>query len=231
MKLLYSIFFFLFVIQLTNAQCFREAPFQDGPDYSLNGTATLSFLSNGTKTLSFDSSFATSSGPDLHVYLSESATVSTPGGVLETPNTIDLGLLISPSGSQSYDLTSVSPAVDLDSYNYVIIHCKDFNHLWGTGTFGLQEGADCGSLSVENIDVETIKMYPTLIKDNQFFIQQNESKKISVNFFSIVGESLHRTLTLEKEFSILDVSFLQKGIYIVQVKRAAKIRTQKIIIQ
>ena len=224
-------FILLFNFQLTLAQCLREAAFQDGPDYTLDGYATVTYLLDGTKNLSFDSTFSTPSGPDLNVYLSKSSTVSTPGGVLQTPNTIDLGLLKSPSGSQSYDLVGISPEVDLDSYDHVIIHCKQYNHYWGTGSFGTPSGADCASLSVVIREDESVKVYPTVVQDNQFFIQLEKKQKVIVNIYSVLGEILQESLILSEELSVIDTSFLDKGIYIVQLRFENKTRVQQIIIQ
>ena len=95
----YTIAVFVLSFQVIIGQCIRTAPFQDGPEYTLNGTAELNFLLDETKTLVFSSDFFTNSGPDLHVYLSNSSTVSTPvNGVLVTEDAIDLGLLQSSSG-------------------------------------------------------------------------------------------------------------------------------------
>ena len=220
----------LFSSELLHAQCERAAPFQNGPEYPLTGTATFTFLSNGSKTLRFDSSFSTTSGPDLHVYLSQSATVSTPGGVLQTPNTIDLGLLKSASGSQSYDVTGITPAVDIVSYTYIIIHCKEYDHYWGTGTFGAPSGVDCENLDVGANDENGVEMYPSLIQDHQFFVRIGENKTARVTIFSILGESMQETLILSEELSSINTSFLKKGMYIVRLDIDGKIRTQKMII-
>ena len=61
-----------------------------------------------------------SNGPDLHVYLSKG----------EQPlDFIDLGKLKSVSGSQVYAVTG-DP--DFLMYKYVLIHCQQYNHLFGS---------------------------------------------------------------------------------------------------
>lgn len=225
------LFLLFFYTEITQAQCTRDAVFQDGPDYTLNGSATLTYLLDGTKNLSFDNEFATPSGPDLHVYLSQSAIVSTPGGVLETPNTIDLGLLKSPSGSQSYDLTGINPSIDLDSYDYVIIHCKEYNHYWGTGSFGTQSGGDCNSLSVSTINTTTVAVYPTFVKNNKFTIELKNQQKPILNIYSIIGEIVQKPLILTKEINSIETAGLKSGIYILHLNFGESIRTQKIIIE
>lgn len=64
-------------------------------------------------------SFSVSPGPDLKVYLSK-----------EYPaiNFINLGSLQRNIGVQVYTLPD---AVDFASYKYVLIHCQQYNHLFG----------------------------------------------------------------------------------------------------
>jgi hypothetical protein len=223
--------FLVFAFQFVQAQCVREAPFQDGPDYTVDGSASISFLLDGTKTLSFDSSFSTPAGPDLHVYLSKSATVSTPGGVLQTVNTIDLGLLQSPSGMQTYDLASISPSIEPDSYDYVIIHCKQYNHYWGTGTFGAKSGADCISLRVAEVAAETVIIYPTIIKNARFIIELKKKQKATLKMYSILGEIVQKPLVLIDEINTIDTSALKSGLYILHLDLGQRTQLQKIIIE
>lgn len=230
-KITLALFLLFSSFSFIQAQCIRDAIFQDGPDYTLDGTATLTFLSNGTKTLSFNSEFTTPYGPDLHVYLSQSATVSTPGGQLQTPNTIELGLLKNNVGSQSYDLSGITPSVDIDSYEYVIIHCKDFDHYWGTGTFGTKSGTECGNLSVAAIEDESIAIYPTIVKNNKIIIELKNNQTASLFLYSLLGELVQEPLLLSEEKNIIETRSLTSGIYILQLDFGNKIRTQKIIIE
>lgn len=64
-------------------------------------------------------SFSTSSGPDLHVYLSKEK---------QPQNFIDLGSLRAITGNQDY---SIPPMTDFAQYKYALIHCKAYNHLFG----------------------------------------------------------------------------------------------------
>jgi hypothetical protein len=230
-KLVLLLFLTCLTFQTIHSQCTREAPFQNGPDYDLAGSAALTYLLDGTKTLSFDNEFSTSAGPDLHVYLSKSAIISTPNGVLETPNTIDLGLLQSPNGSQFYDLTGINSSVDLDSYDYVIIHCKEYNHYWGTGSFGVPFGADCGSLFVANLERGLVIIYPTLIKNKKFTIELKNQQKTFLNMYSVLGELVQKPLILTEKINIINVGALKSGIYILQLDSGSGTRAQKIIIE
>lgn len=223
----------LFGFNINFAQCYREAPFPAGPvgDYAIAGTAKLNFFLNETKTLTFDSNFSTAAGPDLHVYLSQSGTVSTPSGNLTTPNTIDLGLLQSNTGAQTYDLTSITPTVNLDSYTYVVIHCKEFDHGWGAGTFGSNEGTDCASLlSVNEFSLEKTKIFPTVVENNELFIELHSNENTFVNILAITGQKIRNSVVLKNGKNKIDTSFLSKGIYLFELIQQGKTVTKKIII-
>ena len=215
------------------SQCYREAPFANGPfgDYTINGTATITFLLDGSKTLDFDSNFSTTAGPDLHVYLSESASVSTPGGNLTTPNTIDLGLLKNASGTQSYDLSAITPVVNLNSYTYVIIHCKQYDHYWGSGTFGANQGSDCASLlSVDDFSLNQIKISPTLVTNNELNIELTSINNSVLNIYSVNGQKMKKSVILKNHKNTINTSSFEKSIYLIQVIEEGESITKKIII-
>ncbi|CAG4990662.1 hypothetical protein DYBT9275_00583 [Dyadobacter sp. CECT 9275] len=84
---------------------------------SVSGTAKI-LSSGGNYSLVLDD-FKTNNGPDLHVYLSKDPTPK---------DFIDLGLLKSVSGTQVYPITAMP---DFVKYKYVLIHCQQYNHLFG----------------------------------------------------------------------------------------------------
>ena len=130
--LLYSLIvsWSLFTTYSFSQTCSQDiASFMAAPGgYNISGTGLLEAAQEGT-TLSFDQAFNTQSGPDLHVYLSINFEApTTPGNT-----NIDIGELTSNNGAQSYTIPS---NVALGDYNYVLIHCKSFNHWWGGGLLG-----------------------------------------------------------------------------------------------
>lgn len=221
---------FLLLFQITEAQCIREAAFVDGPDYGIDGTAILRFSQNGTKIVEFSTDFSTTSGPDLHVFLSQSSTVSTPEGVLQTPNTIDLGLLKSPFGTQTYDLSTSDPVVDIDSYDHVIIHCVQYDHYWGAGSFAMQTGADCGSLSVAALEDAKVLIYPTRVKGSKIMVELKSDQKGSLFISSLLGQIVLKPVALTEKINTIEIPSLKSGIYLVHLNFGNQIRTQKIII-
>ena len=108
---------FLQVLGESRTGMFMKKP---GTSYTVRGTAILETLEDGSLELHFGSDFSSSSGPGLHVYLSTANRVNA--------GSLDLGDLKMNSGGQSYQ---ISGGVELETYNWVIIHCLPFNVTFG----------------------------------------------------------------------------------------------------
>ena len=91
--------------------------FSDGPYGSIMGRVKI-YEKAGAFSLILDS-FNVNNGPDLHVYLSKE---------IQPVNFIDLGKLRSVSGTQVYAIAGVP---DFMQFKYALIHCQQFNHLFG----------------------------------------------------------------------------------------------------
>ncbi|MBL7741853.1 MAG: DM13 domain-containing protein [Chitinophagaceae bacterium] len=92
--------------------------FVNGPYGSVSGTARI--YVQGTQYKLALEAVSISNGPDLHVYLSKEVLPAT---------FIDLGRLQSVAGNQLYDIPG---APDFTLYKYALIHCKQYNHLFGS---------------------------------------------------------------------------------------------------
>ena len=95
---------------------FRASP---GTSYQLSGTAVLEQSDTGLQ-LRFLDNFSVSNGPDLHVYLSTADRINA--------SSIDLGDIKGTSGAQTYGVPS---NVNMNDFDYVIIHCLPFNVTFG----------------------------------------------------------------------------------------------------
>lgn len=105
------------MIDTTAAVLRYQGSFQKGPYGTVSGSAMV-FLGNGKLQLKL-SNFMTTNGPDLKVYLSKE---------IQPLNFIRLGDLKSTSGNQVYDIAGTP---DFMQFRYVLIHCEQFNHLFG----------------------------------------------------------------------------------------------------
>jgi len=92
--------------------------FNNGPFGTVTGNARV-YLKDGKYILALEG-VAISNGPDLHVYLSKE---------LQPLNFIDLGKLKSTNGTQLYDIPG-NP--DFAAYTYALVHCQQYNHLFGS---------------------------------------------------------------------------------------------------
>ena len=106
--------------------------FHDGA-HATRGTATVFQLADGKKTLRL-TDFATSNGPDVHVYLVAAGDAKDNDTVTKA-GFIDVGSLKGNIGDQNYDLPANA---DLSKYRAVTIWCKRFSVNFGTAPLNMQ---------------------------------------------------------------------------------------------
>src|SRR5579863_5264652 len=105
-------------------------PLVSGQFYSIlhptEGTATIYQMGDGTRVLRF-TSFSTSNGPDVHVYL-VAADDAKDIATVEKAGFVDLGVIKGNIGDQNYTLAR---DLDLTKYRAVSIWCKRFSVNFG----------------------------------------------------------------------------------------------------
>jgi len=92
--------------------------FSNGPYGTVSGNVQV-LMQDSVFALSLKN-FSTSSGPDLHVYLSKQ---------IRPLDFFDLGSLRTTRGDQLY---TIPANTDFTQYKYALIHCKAYNHLFGS---------------------------------------------------------------------------------------------------
>jgi hypothetical protein len=102
----------------TAASLKYKGTFINGPYGSVSGMASI-YRQNDSLILSL-MNISISNGPDLHVYLSKE---------VQPVNFLDLGKLQSTNGNQLYNISGMP---DFSQYKFALIHCKQFNHLFGS---------------------------------------------------------------------------------------------------
>jgi len=105
-------------VDTTIAMPQNNGNFMNGPFGSVSGRATV-YRQDGSLVLALENMMI-SNGPQLHVYLSME---------VQPVNFIDLGPLQSTKGNQLYDIAG-NP--DFSLYKYALIHCKKYDHLFGS---------------------------------------------------------------------------------------------------
>jgi Electron transfer DM13 len=105
-------------------------PLFSGQFYSIlhptAGTATIYRMGDGGRVLRF-TSFSTSNGPDVHVYMVASDDAKD-AATVQHAGFIDLGVIKGNLGDQNYIL---GPDVDLSKYRAVSVWCKRFSVNFG----------------------------------------------------------------------------------------------------
>ena len=91
--------------------------FMNGNEGTVMGTVNI-YLKGPSYQLELKD-FSVTNGPDLHVYLSKE---------IQPVNFIDLGKLKSTNGNQLYD---ISGKPDFSAYKYALIHCQQYDILFG----------------------------------------------------------------------------------------------------
>ena len=105
----------------TTAQLKYRSVFSSGPYGTTTGVVKI-YVKSTAYSLVLDS-FTVSGGPDLHVYLAKEK---------QPLNFIDLGKLKATSGTQVYAIKGIP---DFSQYKYGLIHCQQFDHLFGSAIF------------------------------------------------------------------------------------------------
>ncbi len=85
-----------------------------------------------------------------------------------------------------------------------------------------------GIFSKEIAFESVINIYPNPTKNKLNFSFPNEINEIEVNIFSLLGKNVHSSLVYKNNPSI-DISYLSKGLYMVQVKYNDTLKTIKLL--
>lgn len=113
---------------------------ESGRFYSIlhptQGTATIYQMGDGTRILRF-TSFTTSNGPDVHVYMVASEDAKD-AATVEKAGFVDLGVIKGNIGDQNYTLDS---GLDLARYRAVSIWCKRFSVNFGAAALRPSEAS------------------------------------------------------------------------------------------
>ena len=101
--------------------------------FKIKGSWTITQV-DGQQVIRFNDDFSTKKGPDLKLFLSKKSVDNlSKNPTFEAP--LSLGLIDSNKGQQEYVLPE---GVNLDDYESILIHCEQYNKLWGG--FDIPEG-------------------------------------------------------------------------------------------
>jgi hypothetical protein len=119
----------------------ESGSFHEGA-HKTSGVATILQLPDGKRALRL-TNFATSNGPDVHVYLVAASDV-TDSATVKKAGFVDLGSIKGNIGDQNYDVPS---EVDLNKYRAATIWCARFNVSFGAAPLAAQSAGGSASTS------------------------------------------------------------------------------------
>jgi hypothetical protein len=189
--------------------CTRTGSFV-GTDVSVVGTADL-VQTGSTISIELGSDFVSDAGPDLDVYLSEESHPLATG--------IKLEALTNLSGAQSY---SVPNGVLITDYDYIVVHCTQYNHLYGYALLGSATGNCSVALNTEDKQLEGVKLIQT---PQGIKIQSDlQLTNAAIQIVDINGKVIVNSRDITSSLSIPS-----NGIYFVNIRSEEGNFNQKII--
>lgn len=212
MKVIFSAVLLLTALFLNAQECVRAGALVQ-TDVNVKGTASL--IHRGDSLIvSLSSNFNSDAGPDLDVYLSDE------------PNPVATGIrleaLQSLSGSQMYDVPS---NIKIEDFNYISIHCTQYNHLYASAELGETSG-NC-SIALESVEVklDKVKVFAsnTTIKIKSGGLDLANYK---AEIYSSNGQLLFTTTDAKSTFNVDTV-----GLYFVKLYSKDLIRTEKVLVK
>ncbi|MEM9075870.1 MAG: T9SS type A sorting domain-containing protein [Bacteroidota bacterium] len=79
-----------------------------------------------------------------------------------------------------------------------------------------------------NADIDGLKLYPNPCTQNKVFIETHANKPKQVAIFDVLGTQVLQTTMVGRE---LNLSRLDKGMYIIRILENNKVATRKLIIK
>uniref|UniRef100_UPI004049BADE DM13 domain-containing protein n=1 Tax=Flavobacterium sp. TaxID=239 RepID=UPI004049BADE len=192
------------------------------PSYNVSGDISVVLNADNTITLNLGTNFTTAFGPDVRAYLVNPGNLtnnqlkSTPIGNLQN---IMFGLVssdgINPNGAKTFTV-NIPEGINILSYTKVMFYCLDFNVFWDFGTINAFNETNCSLLSTENIVKAAFSLYPNPIIDTFKISGLSLENQYAYKIYNLQGALVQNQKSIENE-SLIDISTLSKGLYIIEI--------------
>ncbi len=135
-------------------------------------------------------------------------------------------------GSTFPDPTGASMELAVSAYDSV---SNDVGSNWGTATNNFGNG-DLGTpgaindftLSTESLNKVSFKMYPNPATGSTLFIKSSNGDSMNITIYSTLGQQV---INKKNVSSSINISSLESGIYIVQIRQGTSLHTRKLIVE
>ncbi|MBL4669730.1 MAG: DM13 domain-containing protein [Flavobacteriales bacterium] len=198
-----------------NLVSFRTAPLQSG-DYSLVGNALLESYSDGSLKLRLDSSYLTASGPDVQIFLTNSANFSSPVNLTGALFIANIGTAAgAPHFSGEKEFT-IPAGVNISDYDQVMLVCVQFgNLLWGYGSF--DNLITHTGIKDDNSIKKSLSIFPNPFNSKLNLDLKNLTVRHTVTIQDALGKIISEQYVQNKK-EVIDVSNLGKGLYFIKIE-------------
>lgn len=86
------------------------------------------------------------------------------------------------------------------------------------------------TLGIEDFNLNnTLVAYPNPTSNGEFMIKSSNHNEKSIEIYTLLGQRIYKNLVLNNE--LINVSYLNSGVYILKIKEGAKITSLKLIIE
>lgn len=222
MKTISLLFLFFTTLSVTKAQdCTRSGSFVRGVPHEIKGDVLMELQSDNTLLLSFSEDFIADSGPFVDVYLANTAYVDENSRLIEK--------LKSYSGAQMYELPQ---DIDISEYEYVVVHCTEYNVIWGHALMSEATGAGCPTItSIRGQEKGRFKWFVDF-SANMLDLDFEKPMYGSVSLFSSHGNFVSKAVLEGNDSVQISTIGLMEGIYVVHLTDSqGSISTQKIYLK
>jgi hypothetical protein len=229
-----------FTINNGSAQCEQEVTdFGNNvniPQYNISGDVDVTLNADNTISLDLGSNFATAAGPDIRAFLVNSNGLSDTAlrnSLISELENIEFGLVgctscgLSQNGAKSFTV-AIPNTVDIEDFDKVFFYCLQFDQFWDFGTHTSFSDSNCSILNIEDIALNTISLYPNPAKD-AITLKGKTNQEAEIYIYNVLGELV--TEKTQNFNSIIDISELESGLYLVQISFEGNQTTKRLIIE
>ncbi len=125
-----------------------------------------------------------------------------------------------------------SMELSLESYNsadnLIALNWGEATTTYGSGGYGTPGTENNFTLSVVKNQIENFKMYPNPVSNGKLYMSSKSSLNKQVEIYTLTGQQIFSENIQSKEY--LNISDLNRGIYIVKIEERGKIATRKLVI-
>ncbi|UMB52853.1 lamin tail domain-containing protein [Lutibacter sp. A64] len=125
-----------------------------------------------------------------------------------------------------------SMELSLENYNsadnLIALNWGEATTTYGGGDYGTPGTENNFTLSVVKNQIENFAMYPNPVSNGKLYMASNNKLTRNVTIYTLTGQQVYSKNLQTKEY--LNISNLNKGIYIVKIEEGGKIATRKLVV-